>query len=83
MLFKTIVILLMIAILYSLGSGLFFLVKKDRENQDSVAKALTWRVLLSFLLVVLLFLAHWFGWIQPVGYHQTVVEQSGTKASGE
>lgn len=66
MLLKLGVIALLILIIYSLGSGLFFLV---RESQDSarLVKALTWRIVLSFCLFVLLIIAYAMGWIAPHG----------------
>lgn len=63
MLVKIIIVLFLLIILYSLGSALFYLV---RTNEDfKVVKALTWRIGLSFLLFILLFVAYALGWIQP------------------
>lgn len=66
--FKIIILLFIVAILWSLGSGLFYLVR-EKNNKDSlrVAKALTWRIGLSLLLFLLLFLAFALGWIKPHG----------------
>ena len=66
MLMKLIVLLALLVIVYCLGSGLFHLV---REGRDSVkmARALTWRIVLSLSLFVLLLLAYGFGWIVPHG----------------
>lgn len=64
MLFKIVIVLFLAMIFYSLGSGLFFLVR-GTEDSDRVAKALTWRIALSLVLFVLLFLAFWLGWIVP------------------
>lgn len=66
MLVKMIVLLFILFILYSLGSGLFFLVR-DKSRTDRVAKALTWRIGLSLLLFILLFIAFALGWIKPHG----------------
>lgn len=68
MLFKILVIVIVLAIMWSLGSGLFYLVR-ERDEKDSarVAKALTWRIGLSLLLFLLLFLAFALGWIKPHG----------------
>jgi len=63
MLVKVIVVLLLLIILYSLGSALFYLVKMQDDLR--VVKALTWRIALSFLLFILLFVAYAFGWIHP------------------
>lgn len=66
MIVKGIIILFLLTILYSLGSGLYFLVwKKEASNQ--VVKALTWRIGLSLVLFVLLFVAFSLGLIKPHG----------------
>ena len=61
---KTIIIIFMVFILYALGSGLYFLVR-DKNDSDGVVKALTWRIGLSLLLFILLFVAFSLGWITP------------------
>ena len=60
---KLLIILVFIAVLASLGSGLFFLVT-DRGESKRLVNALTLRVALSVVLFVLL-LGSWLsGWIQ-------------------
>lgn len=66
MVFKIVVLLFVAMILFSLGSGLYYLVR-DRSRSDRVVKALTWRIGLSLLLFVLLFVAFALGWIKPHG----------------
>ena len=61
---KLLVLLLLLAIIVSLGSGLFFL-GKDNEGASRTLKALTIRVSLSVLLVALLVGAYFMGWIEP------------------
>jgi len=68
MLIKIIVILLLIVIIGSLSSGLFFLVS-DKGHSDRAVKALTWRIALSLVAFVLLMLGHWVGLIQPHGLY--------------
>ena len=63
---KLVVILLLLAIVASLGSGLFFLIK-DGGDSKRMARALTVRVSLSVALILLLFAAWAFGLIQPHG----------------
>ncbi len=63
MLFKVIIFSLMLVILFSLASGLFYLLKMNKDPKR-VVKALTWRVVLSLVLVIFLLIAHSFGWIQ-------------------
>ena len=64
MVFKIVIYLFIAFILYSLGSGLFYLVR-DKGNSDRVVKALTWRIALSLFLFILIFFAFWMGWITP------------------
>lgn len=66
MLFKVLVVLLLLVILFSLGSGLIFLVR-DKGATDRAVKALTVRIGLSLGLFVLLFIAAAAGWITPHG----------------
>lgn len=63
---KLVVLLLFLAIIGSLGSGLFFLVKGKGENKG-MARALTVRISLSVALFVLLLAAWAAGLIQPHG----------------
>ncbi len=62
---KAIVILLFLCILFALGSALYYLVHGEKEDSDRIVKALTWRIGLSILLFVLLFVAFALGWIHP------------------
>lgn len=66
MLIKTIIILLMAGIVASLCSGLFYLVK-DERNSSRMARALTVRITLSVALFVLLFVAYLLGLLEPHG----------------
>jgi hypothetical protein len=66
MLIKTFVVLMLIAIVGSLFSALFFLFK-DRDSGVRTARALTWRIGLSFTLFVLLMAGFYFGLIPPLG----------------
>lgn len=67
---KILIILFIIVILYSLGSAMFFLVK-DHGEGDRTVKRLTWRIGLSIVLFLFLWIAHQMGWIEekrgPVG----------------
>ena len=61
---KTIVLILLAAIVIALFSGLFFLVKdKDHPDSPRLLTALKVRVGLSILLVLLLVASYKFGWI--------------------
>jgi succinate dehydrogenase hydrophobic anchor subunit len=59
---RIVVILFVIFILASLGSGLYYLVK-DRSTTQRTAKALTVRIVLSLILFALLMLGLRFGFI--------------------
>ena len=66
MLFKTLVLVILFAIVASLGTGLYFLLK-DPGRSPRTVKALTLRIGLSLLLFVLLLLAFRAGLIRPHG----------------
>jgi len=61
---KLIVIVLLAAVVASLGSGLYFLVKDDKGS-PRVLTALKIRVALSALLILFLVVSYYFGWIAP------------------
>ena len=54
---KILIILFIIVILYSLGSAMYFLVK-DHGEGDRTVKRLTWRIGLSIVLFLFLWIAH-------------------------
>jgi hypothetical protein len=61
---KVIVLILLAAVVVSLFSGLFFLVKdKDSPESTRMLTSLKIRVVLSLALVVFLVAAYSFGWI--------------------
>jgi hypothetical protein len=68
MLAKVFVILLLIAILGSLGSALYYLVRDNHDSQRTV-RALTWRIGLSIACFVLLMAGAATGLIQPHGIY--------------
>ena len=55
--FKLIIVLLLFAVIGSLFSGLFFLVR-DHGANDRTVKALTLRIALSFAILALLLLGY-------------------------
>ena len=63
---KILVVLLLLAVVASLFSGLYF-VGKDRGGTDRAVKALTVRIVLSLGVFSLLMAAHYFGWLGATG----------------
>ena len=61
---KLVVILILFAIVLSLGSGLWFLAKDDRGS-TRVLTALKIRVGLSAVLIAFLLVGYFQGWILP------------------
>jgi len=64
MLIKYLIVAVLIAIVVSLGMGLFFLLT-DKGESKRMVHSLTVRIGLSVVLFVLLFIAWYFGLIQP------------------
>lgn len=60
---KLIVLILLLAIVVSLGYGLFFL-SKDDQSSTRLLKALKVRVALSALLIGFLVLSYLMGWMR-------------------
>lgn len=60
---RVIVVLMLIAVVASLGGALVFVYRDQGQGKTRAVKALTLRVALSFALFLLLMAAHWFGWI--------------------
>ena len=61
---KLVVLILLAAIVVSLGSGLFFLTK-DKKGSPRMLKVLKIRVALSVVLILFLLLSFQQGWISP------------------
>lgn len=66
---KLIVIAFLIVIVYNLGAGLFYMLT-DKGQSDRTVKALTRRIGLSVLLILLVILGILTGIIQPHGIGQ-------------
>lgn len=65
--FKYLIIAMLVLIIGSLGKALFHLSGSKPQDSGKMVKALTWRIGLSVGLFVLLFVAYYLGWIDPVG----------------
>lgn len=61
---KIFIILVMLIILFALGSGLVYLVKDDGKGKRTV-KALTWRIGISLVLFIFLIIGFSTGLISP------------------
>lgn len=61
---KLVVLIVLLAIVVSLGSALFYLVR-DSGHSERTVRALTWRTLLSIALFLLLLLAFRFDLLRP------------------
>jgi hypothetical protein len=67
---KYLVLLAFVAIIGSLGSALFFMMRDGRDGKPksgNMARALAFRVGFSILLFVCILLGWKFGYIQPTG----------------
>lgn len=64
MLIKYLIVAVLLAIVASLGSSLFYMLR-DKGESKRVVNWLTVRISLSVLLFVLLFVAWYFGLLQP------------------
>ncbi len=63
---KLVILIMLIAVIASLGSGLYFL-SKDDQGSLRVLKALKLRVALSAVLLLTLVSSYFLGWITPAG----------------
>jgi succinate dehydrogenase/fumarate reductase cytochrome b subunit len=66
MLGNVLIVILLIAIVYNLGAGLYFMFT-DKGDSDRMLKALTRRIGLSVLLIALVIVGIWTGVIRPHG----------------
>jgi len=64
--FKIIIVIVLLFIIYSLGVALFSFVK-DGKSSDRMLKALTFRIALSIGLLILMMVGAQFGLISPHG----------------
>lgn len=62
---KFFIIAMLIAIVASLGSGLFYL-SKDGQGSSRVLKSLQIRVALSVVLLLALLASYFLGWLGPM-----------------
>jgi Protein of unknown function (DUF2909) len=60
------VVALLVLIVFSLGKALFHLSSSKQESGSKMVKALAWRIGLSVALFLLLILAYYMGWVDPM-----------------
>lgn len=65
MIFKLLIVIFFISILYTLGSALLSLARGGSDSDERMVKSLTLRVVLSIGLFILLMLAYAAGLIKP------------------
>src|SRR5690606_2161196 len=66
MLGKLLIFVFLVAIVWNLGAGLYYMMT-DKGQTDRTVKALTWRIGLSVVLILLVILGIWTGIIEPHG----------------
>lgn len=65
-LFKVVLVIVFLVVVYNLGQALYFMMT-DRDDSGRMAWALTRRIGLSLLLIGLIALGIWAGWLHPHG----------------
>ncbi|MDQ8035790.1 MAG: twin transmembrane helix small protein [Pedobacter sp.] len=70
---KIIVLLAMLAVLFSLFTALYHLMKGGPGESQKTLKFLIWRLGFSIAIILGLFIASWFGLIAPHGLPQVQV----------
>ncbi len=63
---KILIVVFLIAIVWNLGAGMYYMMT-DKSGSDRTVKALTRRIALSILLIVLIIIGMATGIIQPHG----------------
>ena len=65
---KTVIVLMMVAVLVALASAGVFMLRKGRsDDRKQMARALALRVALSVLLFLFILLSWRMGWVRPTG----------------
>lgn len=66
MLFKSLIFVVMLVILFTLFRALYFLAKGEKDSNRTV-NSLSWRIGLSIALFGLILIGTYMGWIEPHG----------------
>ena len=64
---KAVMLILFLGVVFSLGSALVSMTRKEGGDSRAMANALTVRVALSILMVAFLVIGWSLGWIEPGG----------------
>jgi hypothetical protein len=64
---KIVIVVLLLAVVVSLFSGLYF-IYKDKGSSNRAVISLTIRIVLSLLVFALLIASYFFGWIPDRGF---------------
>jgi len=64
MLVKSTIVIMLLVIVYTLGSS-FFLMVRDKGEGERTLRRLLWRIGLSILLLSLLYIMFLLGWVEP------------------
>lgn len=64
--YKILLLIVLAAVIFELFQALYFMMK-DRGEGNRTVKALTWRVSTQLLLVALIVLGWWMGWLDLHG----------------
>ncbi len=64
---KIVIVVLLLAMIASLGTGLYHLLKTpdERDKGDQLFKSLTWRISIWVVLFLFILLSMKLGWIKP------------------
>jgi succinate dehydrogenase/fumarate reductase cytochrome b subunit len=66
-LFKVVLVIVFLVVVYNLGQALYFMMTDRSSDGGKMAWALTRRIALSLLLIGLVVLGIWAGWLHPHG----------------
>ncbi len=67
--YKYALVILLLVVLFNLGQALYFMMT-DKEGSKRTVWALTRRIGLSVLLILMVVLGIWMGWLHPHGVGQ-------------
>ena len=67
--YKTALVVVLLVVIFSLGQALYFMMT-DKDDDKRTVWALTRRIGLSLLLIAMVVLGIWMGWLHPHGIGQ-------------